>query len=57
MLLGVLAGIVIVFRLRRFMMHVLVIKALKMMIVPTANIIRHRIKDILKHVFFVHRIA
>ena len=57
MLLGVLAGIVIVFRLRRFMMPVLLIKALNRMIVPTANIINHRIKDILKHVFLAHRNA
>ena len=57
MLLGVLAGIVIVFRLRRFMMPVLAIKALNMIIVHTANIIKHRIKDILKHVFFAHRNA
>ena len=54
MLLVVLAGIVIVFRLRRFLMPVLVIKAIKMRIVRTANIIKHRIKDILKHVFYAH---
>ena len=58
MLHGVQAGIVIVFRPRRFMMSVIIIMVLRLLIVVhTANIIFLKISDILKPVLYAHRNA
>lgn len=55
MLHNVQAGILIVFMLRKFIMLALIIKEVRMRIVHIANIIRLKTRDILRHVFYVHR--